>query len=146
MRSRLRRRVALVLAVASAASLGAAGCYWLRYDALARTHVELLREMAAKLADVTGRDGVPPPELAEYRYPLARARDFVRVSARWYEERASLAALRELADAYADLLGAAERLRVRPDAPERRAFAAALDDVRARAGAASAALDRESGI
>jgi hypothetical protein len=133
--------------LAAGAVLLLAGCYWLRYDALARTHVELLRGMAQKLADVTGIDGTPPAALAEYRYPLERARDFARIVAGRADGRESFRAFGELCDAYDRMLGAAEALRVDPVAPGRRdTLREAVERVHALGVGTLAALDRESGI
>jgi hypothetical protein len=141
MGSRLRPWVAGALVATVAA---AAGCYWLKYDRLARTHVDLLAAMAEKLGDVTRDHGRPPAGLAEYRYPLERARDFTRIAARRFEGRASLAALRRLCADYEAALAAAERLRAQPPGAGLAALAEALDGVRERAREARAALDREA--
>lgn len=142
----MRSRFALPLFLA-AAVLSLAGCYWLRYDALARTHVDLLRGMAEKLEDLTNRDGTPPAALAEYRYPLERARDFARIVAGRAAGRASLGALGALCDAYEDVLVAADALRVDPSQPGRReALRVAVERVRTLGVETLAALDRESGI
>jgi hypothetical protein len=143
MGSRLRAGTAALLI--GGALLGAAGCYWLRYDKLARTHVDLLLAMTEKLDDVTRGDGRPPAPTEEYRYPLERARDFIRIAARHRADRRSLAALGALCDAYEDLLTAAERMRAAPrGAGDARAFDAAVAAVRERGGRARSALDRES--
>lgn len=121
-----------------------AGCYYAKYDKLARTHVALLEAMAAKISDVTARDGRPPADMAEYRYPLERARDFERIAARRFEGRPSLVAFDLLCSAYADLLDAADRVRGAPaDAAATRAFVAARDDVPRRARVVLGALDGE---
>jgi len=72
--------------------------------------VQLLRAMAQKLDDVTREDGAPPASLAEYRYPLERARDFARIVGTRFEGRPSLAAFRACCDAYDDVVKAAESL------------------------------------
>ena len=79
-------RVLLVLALVTAA-----GCYWSKYDKLCRTHVQLLNEMAQKLDAVTREEDAPPASFAEYRYPLERARDFVRIVTPRFGGRRSLA-------------------------------------------------------
>src|SRR3954452_9561884 len=106
MRSRIAVAAALALVL-----VGAAGCYFLKYEKLARTHVTILVAMTAKIEDVTARDGTPPASLVEYRYPLERAEDFVRIAARRFDDRSSLHALRELCAAYGRLLDAADRAR-----------------------------------
>jgi hypothetical protein len=116
-----------------------AGCYWLRYDALARTHVEVLSVMLGKLEDLTRRDGMAPPAMAEYRYPLVRARDFIRIVEGRFAGRASLAALRALCDAYEAALEAVPVVRGDLDA-----FSAAAAAARARAAAVVAVLDAEA--
>jgi len=116
--------------------LAAGGCYWLRYDALARTHVDLLVSMTTKLEDVTAQGG-GPARMAEYRYPLDRARDFVRIVEGRFAGRDSLRELRELCSAYERALEAAVR-------PGSRGLEAAAGAVRERAAAALAALDLEA--
>jgi hypothetical protein len=123
-------------------ALVAAGCYFGKYDKLTRTHVQLLVAMAQKLDDVTQEQGAPPASLAEYRYPLERARDFTRIVGGRFEGRASLAAFRSFCDAYDDVVKAAESLRGAPDAAGTlRRARATLDD---RAAAVLRALDAEA--
>jgi len=88
-----------VLAAAALAS----GCYWSKYDKLVRTHVALLEAMADKIVEVTETDGAPA-SLAEYRYPLERARDFARIAGRRYAGRESLTGFLAFCDAYEHVL------------------------------------------
>ena len=104
MRSRIAVATALVL-------VATAGCYFRKYDKLARTHVAVLVAMAQKLEDVTRRAGGAPAAMGEYRYPLERAEDFARIAAQRFEGRPSLRAFRELCAAYARMLEAVERVR-----------------------------------
>ena len=129
-----------VLVLALAAS---AGCYWSKYDELARTHVDLLLAMATKIDDIVRQDGAAPAALAEYRYPLERARDFARIAGRRFEGRASLVAFRGLCDAYERYLTIAEGLRGAAGPDGDAAAPAALADVKARASDVIAALDAE---
>src|SRR5882724_8684162 len=85
---RVRHRGAAIAFVLAAVAL-ASGCYWSKYDKLVRTHVALLEAMADKIVEVTETDGAPA-SLAEYRYPLERARDFARIAGRRYAGRESL--------------------------------------------------------
>ena len=83
--------------------LGIGGCYWYRYADLMRTHLALLDAMAAKLCasnDGRGRARLSGPALAEYEYPLARARDFARVAQKRCPERGSLRAFGQVLSAY----------------------------------------------
>lgn len=132
------RRVLVALAL-----LLAAGCYWTKYDKLTRTHVQLLLSMAEKLAGVIGEDGVPPASLAEYRYPLERARDFTRIVAPRFEGRPSLAAFRRLCDAYQDVLNATERLSADHSSEAHAAFEQAHTRLRDDATVVVQALDAE---
>jgi hypothetical protein len=141
MGSRMGWRRAAWWIVLLAAGWGAAGCYWLRYDALVRTHVDLLLAMARKLEAVTDERGAPPIDLAEYRYPLERARDFARIAGRRFAGRASLGALRALTDDYEAVLDAADRLRVDGGTPARAAFRDRLAALPGRGAAVVAALD-----
>lgn len=131
MRSRLRLS-GVALAVLW---LAAGGCYWLRYDALVRTHVDLLLAMGAKLEDVTEHGGTPA-RMAEYRYPLERARDFIRIVEGRFADRGSLQELGELCNAYEAALDAAARAGAS-------GIEAAVGRVRVRAAAVLAALDSE---
>ena len=120
---------------------GASGCYWVRYDALIRTHVNLLLAMARKLDAVTAERGAPPADLAEYRYPLERARDFARIVGGRFAGRESLAALNTLGDDYEAVLSAAERLRVEGGEAARATFQERLAVLPGRGAAVIAALD-----
>ncbi len=64
-----------------------------------------------KIDDIVRQEGAAPAALAEYRYPLERARDFVRIVGRRFEARASLTALRSLCDAYERYLAIAAGMR-----------------------------------
>jgi len=120
----------------------AAGCYFGKYDKLARTHVQLLLAMAQKLDDVTREQSAAPASLAEYRYPLERARDFARIVGGRFEGRPSLAAFGAFCDAYEGVVKAAEAARGAPDTSGSLAQArATLDD---RAVAVLRALDAEA--
>jgi hypothetical protein len=132
-------------ALAVAVTLLTGGCYWSKYDKLARTHVDLLLAMAAKMADVVRDEGTPPPALAEYRYPLERARDFARIAARRFEGRPSLTAFRDFCDAYETLLTAADQRGAEVSTEPAAAFDTALAALRARAASVRAALDAERG-
>jgi hypothetical protein len=70
------------------------GCYWWRYGDVMRVHCELLSEMAEKLCATPARGRPSGPALAEYEYPLARARDFARIAAKRCPARRSLARFR----------------------------------------------------
>lgn len=133
-------RLLLVLALTVAA-----GCYWSKYDKLCRTHVQLLLEMAQKIDEVTREHDAPPASFAEYRYPLERARDFVRIVTPRFEGRRSLEALRAHCDAYGSVLDASERWRAEAGAESRATMEAALAHLRATGAAVIAALDAERG-
>jgi hypothetical protein len=126
-----------LIVLAAVVALG--GCYWAKYDKLARTHVALLLAMAQKIEDVTRAAGAPPPAMAEYRYPLERARDFARIAARRFEGRRSLAAFRDLCDAYERVLVAAAAVRDPPTDD----LARALGVLRAAGTETLRALDAE---
>jgi len=142
MRSRLAGSTGTRLALVALALL--AGCYWSKYDKLARTHVQLLLAMADKLVAVTGDAGTPPASFAEYRYPLERARDFVRIVAPRFQGRRSVDALRALCDAYEEVLRAAERSTTGDAESTRSALEAARQRLHADASAVLQALDAEA--
>ena len=94
------------------ALLGAAGCYWQKYDKLVRTHVEILDAMAGKMQDLVRRDGrLEPEQMAEFRYPLERAKDFARIVRGRYGGRESFLRFARYLERYADLLAFAEGVR-----------------------------------
>ena len=137
-RAVLRPLLAVVLTLA-------AGCYWSKYDKLCRTHVELLTAMAEKLDAVTREEDGPPVSFAEYRYPLERARDFVRIVTPHFAGRRSLDALQAHCDAYGGVLDASEHWHGDDALASRAAMDAALARLRATAAAVIAALDAERG-
>ena len=131
--------MAFMLGVAALAG----GCYWSKYDKLMRTHVVLLQAMADKIVEVTETDGAPQ-SLAEYRYPLERARDFARIVGRRYAERESLKAFLAFCDAYERVLRLVEaRSGPRGTSNDPALLAAARAALGAQASAVIAALDRE---
>jgi len=91
-----------------------AGCYWLRYHDLVETHCELLEDLSvATLAQVEASPPrITPGDVERLRYPLERAREFIRISEPRYAGRESLVALTALVGVYADLIDAVERMRV----------------------------------
>jgi hypothetical protein len=138
-----RRRRAAALALALAAAALASGCYWSKYDKLVRTHVALLQAMADKIVEVTEADGTPA-SLAEYRYPLERARDFARIVGRRYAGRESLTAFLAFCDAYERILHLVEARSGRDGTSDDPAIlAAARAALVAQAARVLAALDRE---
>lgn len=142
MRSRITVARARVTVAAAIVLIAGSGCYFLKYDKLARTHVGVLVAMTEKIEDITHRDGTPPAALGEYRYPLERAQDFARIAARRFEGRASLQSFRDLCAAYDGMLTTAERMRVGGTDAER-AFADAAAAVRTAAARVEDTLDRE---
>lgn len=138
-----RRARALTCFLLLLASAAVPGCYWSKYDKLCRTHVQLLTEMARKLDAVTREQDGPPASFAEYRYPLERARDFVRIVTPRFAGRRSLAAVSAHCDAYGAVLDASERWRAEDGVVSRAAMDAALARLRATGAAAIVALDAE---
>ena len=97
------------------------GCYWLKYEKLMRTHVELMLSLSEKLtrrieASAAASDAgtLSPVMMNEFFYPLERARDFVRIVAPRYAERDSLAAFTQMLERYERVVREADRLRVQP--------------------------------
>lgn len=109
-----------------------AGCYYLRYESLVRTHVDLMVSLAEKRRDLYVA-GEPPRASAEYRYPLERGRDFARIVRGRFGERESFRLLEEFLDRYEQALGTSEITEL----------ATALTDLRERREAVIAALERE---
>ena len=89
------------------------GCYWLQYDKLMRTHVTLLLAMADKMIDLLEREEpIPATAMAEFTYPLTRARDFTRIAAKRYKTRPSLRAFSHFLDTYGAVVQEMDRLRL----------------------------------
>jgi hypothetical protein len=109
MRGRGKRVAVFLLAIA-------AGCYWQKYPRLVETHVDLLAAMAVKSEDVLReRGGYRPEQLAEFRYPYDRARDFARIVRDRYEAQASFQRFEKLLDRYQTLLSVVNRLNAARD-------------------------------
>jgi hypothetical protein len=91
-----------------------AGCYWLRYHDLVETHCELLEDLSvATLAQVEASPlRIAPGDVERLRYPLERAREFIRIAEKRHAGSESLTALTAMVGVYAELIDAVERLRV----------------------------------
>ena len=119
-RNRQARPAAVLLAgVLLSGSLH--GCYWLKYEKLMRTHVELMLSLSEKLtrrieASAAASDAgtFSPAMMNEFFYPLERARDFVRIVEPRYAGRDSLAAFTQMLERYERVVQEADRLRVQP--------------------------------
>ena len=135
MRRRSRERI--IRAVAVAALVCVAGCYYRKYDPLVRTHVELALAMAEKRINYAD-DGAPPPNSAEFTYPVERARDFARIVGGRFGERDSYRELLAFFDQY-------EKLLARVESMEKEARAKELEELRAQGQVIIAALEREAG-
>lgn len=114
-------RPAVVLLVGMLLTGGLHGCYWLKYEKLMRTHVELMLSLSDKLtrrieasAAASGSVTLSPAMMNEFFYPLERARDFVRIVAPRYAGRDSLAAFTQMLEHYERVVREADRLRVQP--------------------------------
>lgn len=106
-------RVSLLLCLILPWSLG--GCYWLKYEKLMHTHIELMRAMTDKMNRLLeDNDPMTPTMMNEFLYPLERARDFSRIVAQRYADRLSLTAFDQLLDRYESLVTEADRLRIQP--------------------------------
>lgn len=106
-------RVGILLGLVLQCSLG--GCYWLKYEKLMHTHVQLMSAMTDKMNRIQeDNDTLTPVMMNEFLYPLERARDFSRIVAQRYADRPSLAAFDRLLDLYKSLVTEADRLRVQP--------------------------------
>jgi len=139
--------------VAAAVALAsAAGCYWLRYHDLLRTHVDLIEQLSvdAGASLAAGHGVLQPADIERLRYPLERAREFATISARRFggegspDRPQSLVAFEELLGTYGDLVGDLDRLRV-ADVKEsdQQAVEAAIERIHAEAAAVRRAIDAE---
>ncbi len=94
-------------------SLTLSGCYWLKYNKLMRTHVELLLAMADKVSGLLeDQRPITPTMMNEFTYPLERAEDFVRIVKRYYAGRKSLHVFEGMLAVYTPLVQEADRLRL----------------------------------
>ena len=110
-------RVIILLSLVLPCSLG--GCYWLKYEKLMHTHIQLMRSMTDKMNRLLAdNDPLTPAMMNEFLYPLERARDFSRIVAQRYADRPSLAAFNRLLDLYQSLVTEVDRLRVQPSSLE----------------------------
>ena len=92
-------------------SLG--GCYWLKYEKLMHTHVELLLAMTDKMSRLLeDNETMTPTMMTEFLYPLERARDFVRIAAQRYPDRPSLSIFSQFLDIYERVVNETDRLRI----------------------------------
>ncbi len=106
-------RVSILLCLMLPWSLG--GCYWLKYEKLMHTHIELMQAMTDKMSRLLeDNDAMTPTMMGEFLYPLERARDFSRIVAGRYADRPSLTAFNRLLDVYESLVTEADRLRIQP--------------------------------
>ncbi|HXQ23644.1 MAG TPA: hypothetical protein VN812_18335 [Candidatus Acidoferrales bacterium] len=84
--------------------LCAAGCVWRSYATIMGVHLDVLTQTAAKLCAVVQAGRGPTAEdMAEYDYPLQRAREFLG-QFRGYSERQSYRRFAVLLDRYAALV------------------------------------------
>ena len=110
-------RGSILLGLVLQCSLG--GCYWLKYEKLMHTHIQLMQAMTDKMNRILeDKDPLTPVMMNEFLYPLERARDFSRIVAQRYADRPSLAAFDQLLDRYQSLVTEADRLRVQPGSLE----------------------------
>ena len=117
--------------VPALACIALVACYWSRYPEVMDTHLVVIAQFTRKVVALADdRRSVPIADWAEFVYPLGRARDFARVAAQRFPERASLASFDVVLERYGELVDDPLILS-RPDA-------ASL--VRSRAAAVDAAI------
>ena len=130
----------ILLSLVLPCSLG--GCYWLKYEKLMHTHIQLMNAMTDKMNRLLeDNDPLTPVMMNEFLYPLERARDFSRIVARRYADRPSLAAFNQLLDLYQSLVTEADRLRIQPGSLEY--FRSQTQAFRDQAARVEALLDSE---
>ena len=135
-------RVRAVILLSLLLPCGLGGCYWLKYEKLMRTHVQLMSAMTDKMNRLLeDNDPLTPVMMNEFLYPLERARDFSRIVAQRYADRPSLAAFNQLLDLYHSLVTEADRLRVQPGSLDH--FRSQTQAVRDQAARVEALLDSE---
>jgi hypothetical protein len=93
-----------LLLLALVTALLVTGCFSRRYPRLMQTHLEVLSLYVSKLAALAQDERtIPVEEWGEFTYPLERARDFARVAAAHYPDRASLQSFESVLAAYGAL-------------------------------------------
>lgn len=118
------------------------GCYWLKYEKLMHTHIQLMSAMTDKMNRLLeDKDPLTPTMMNEFLYPLERARDFSRIVAQRYADRPSLAAFNRLLDRYQSLVTEFDRLRVQPGSLDH--FRSQTQAVRDQAAQVKILLDSE---
>jgi hypothetical protein len=136
-------RVSLLL-VALAIGLIASGCFSRRYPRLMEAHLEVLTLYAGKLAALAEDEGtIPIQDWGEFTYPLDRARDFARVAATHYPDRASLSSFRRVLDVYGALVADPAIL---SEADARSTVTAKVASLAAAVARTRADLARERGV
>jgi cell fate (sporulation/competence/biofilm development) regulator YlbF (YheA/YmcA/DUF963 family) len=140
--------MSVALLIVTGASLGASSCHWLRYHDLARTHVDLLEQIAddvgAALDVVDYR--MKPGDLQTMAYPLERAMAFVEESRRARAQLQSHQRLAAFVEAYKALYEYLDRVRsVRQEEGGTRTVNALIAVVNEHAAAVRAAIDEETG-
>lgn len=133
-------RASLLLSLVLPCILG--GCYWLKYEKLMRTHIQLMSAMTDKMNRLLeDNDPLTPAMMNEFLYPLERARDFSRIVAQRYAGRPSLTAFNQLLDLYQSLVTEVDRLRVQPGSLDH--FRSQTQTVRDQAARVEVLLDSE---
>lgn len=118
------------------------GCYWMRYEALAETHLELLTSYADKLlAEVEHGRGPAPGDWPEFTYPGDRAADFARIVAGRFQGRESMRELRATIVIYQNMTRGPEAVAGRDALARLRQERQALGRAAARTRAALARED-----
>ena len=78
-----------------------AGCYWIKYEKLMLTHVDLMVAMTSKMTRLLDdQDKITHNMMNEFSYPSERARDYSRIAAKVFEGAPSLEAFNKLLDSY----------------------------------------------
>lgn len=131
----------------TAVLLPAAGCAW-RWQAAARTHVELLEQTGSDAIDayVSPRAALEPGDIERLRYPLERARGFAAASRRRFQSAPWLDRFDDVVGVYAEVSDWLDHARTLPVGDAERAHAGELSHRLHDAAAAANAALAQSGI
>jgi hypothetical protein len=107
-----------LLALVCVCAVAVGGCYWLRYQEMLSTHMEVMVSFAndgcdlLSLARSAPDRGLSNADIARMRYPYTRASDLARVAHRRWPQRLSLQRFETLVETYGRLIEDLDRARV----------------------------------
>ncbi len=119
-RAALRALHVILICAVVASAVASPGCYWLRYEEIAATHVDLMERLAIDQRDLMAEAGEPADasDLKRLRYPLARALRFLDIVGGRRPDSVVLARLETVTEAYERFVEHLEAMGTREPGPE----------------------------